>query len=204
MNQEPKIMSLFSRLVDILLLNLLFIITSLPIITLGASLTALFSVSYKLVHNEESYVSRDYFHSFHENFRLGTIGFLVFTVITGLLGANIWISFQNSGPFFLFLRTLAFVFLVLAGICFLYYFPVLAHFRFSWKQIWIHIPHMIITKPVFFLTLLLLNAPVIFLGFYSVYTGFFLLIIACIFGFAAFAYVESLIFARIFPSYEIH
>lgn len=204
MNQEPKIMSLFSRLVDLLLLNVLFLVTSLPVITLGASLTALFSVSHKLVLGEESYVYRDYFHAFRTNFRLGTAGFLIFSAAGALLGANIWISFHSVGAFFLFLRTLAFLFLALAGICFLYYFPVLAHFQFTWKQVWIHIPHMIITQPASFATLILLNVPVIFLCMYSVYTCFFVLIVGLIIGCAGFAYIESQIFARIFKPYELH
>lgn len=203
MNQESKLFSFFSRLVDLLLLNALFVITSLPVLTLGASLTALYSVSYKLIRNRESYICRDYFRAFRENFRLGSVGFLLFSAADGLLGINLWISFHNAGPIFLFIRTLSFFFLVLSGICSLYYFPVLAHFRFTWKQIWIHIPHMILTQFSAFVLLILFILPVLFMAFYSVYTFFFLLTVGILFGFAGFTYIESFVFTRIFPSYEL-
>lgn len=49
MNHESKIIDMFSRIFELLLLNLLFVLTSLPLITIGASLATLFSVNLKLV-----------------------------------------------------------------------------------------------------------------------------------------------------------
>ncbi|MGN0294433.1 MAG: DUF624 domain-containing protein [Lachnospiraceae bacterium] len=85
MTQEFKIMDVLSRLMDLLVLNFLFLLTSLPIITIGASLTALFSVSMKVVHDEESYISKNYVHAFRENFLQATAAFLVFIPAGGLL-----------------------------------------------------------------------------------------------------------------------
>ena len=60
MNHEPKIIDMLSRIFELLLLNLLFVLTSLPLVTIGASLTALFAVNLKLVRNEESYIIKEY------------------------------------------------------------------------------------------------------------------------------------------------
>ena len=128
MNQDNKIMNLFSRIVDLLLLNFLFVITSLPVLTLGASLTALYSVSLKLVRNEESYVSRDYFRAFKKNFCQATVSFWAFSLIIALLAGNLMISFQQAGNFYLVLRMISFLFMIFIGIYFLYFFPVLARF----------------------------------------------------------------------------
>lgn len=202
MNQDFKIMNLFSRISDFLLLNFLFIITSLPVITLGASVTALYSVNLKMVKNEESYVARDFFRSFRQNFKIATPAFLLFLLAGTLMGANIFISFQANETFYLFLRALATIFLISIIVCAKYFFPILARFQFSFKQIWMHIPHMIITQAGYFLFLVLLNIPVIFLIMYSVYTSFFVLIIGCIFGFAIFTYAEAFLFRKIFKGYE--
>ena len=59
MNHEMKIIDMFSRIFELLLLNLLFVLTSLPLVTVGASMTALFSVNLKLVKNEESYIAKE-------------------------------------------------------------------------------------------------------------------------------------------------
>lgn len=200
--QDSKTMNFLSRICDFLLLNILFTLTSLPIITLGASITALYSVNLKMVHNEESYITRDYLRSFRKNFKIATPSFLFFLIFTVLMGANIWISFQVEGPFYIILRTLAIIFLICLFICAKYYFPILARFVFTPKQIWMHIPHMIVTHMGYFLFLVILNIPVVILIMYSVYTAIFVLFFGCICGFALFTYVESFLFRDIFKDYE--
>ena len=89
MNQENKILELLSRIVDLLLLNFLFIITSIPIFTIGASLCALYSVNLKMTRKEESYVIKDFFRSFRQNFRQATPSFFAFAAAFSLLGMNL-------------------------------------------------------------------------------------------------------------------
>lgn len=203
MNEDFKIMNLFSRISDFLILNFLFIITSLPIITMGASITALYSVNLKMAKNEEAYIARDYLKAFQKNFKIATSAFLFFLIAGTLMGANIWISFQAKGTFYLILRVLAALFLIYLLICAKYYFPILARFEFTSRQVWMHIPHMIITHAGSFLFIVLLNIPIIILFTYSLYTAAFLLIIGCICGFAIFTYVEAFLFRKIFKSYEL-
>lgn len=203
MNQENRIMDMFSRVNDFLLLNILFVITSIPIVTLGASITALYSVTLKMAKNEESYIVRDYFHAWKRNFKSATPAFLLFIIVFLILGMNIWISYQAEGVFYLILRAVATIFLVCLFLCMKYYFPILARFDFTFKQVWMHIPHMIVTHAACFFFLVLLNVPVIFLSVYSIYTACFTLVIGCIIGFAAFSYVEAFLFRKIFAGYEI-
>lgn len=203
MSEDFKLMNLFSRISDFLLLNFLFIITSIPVITLGSSITALYSVSLKMVRNEESYIARDYFKAFRRNFKIATPAFL-FLFVTGILmSANILISFQAKGGFYMVLRVLSSLCLIYLIICAKYYFPILARFDFTSKQVWMHIPHMIVTHTGSFLFLVLLNAPIIVLLLYSIYTAAFVLLIGCIFGFAIFTYIESFLFRKIFKNYEL-
>ncbi|MGN1166894.1 MAG: DUF624 domain-containing protein [Lachnospiraceae bacterium] len=203
MNQEFKIINLFSRIIDLLLLNILFVITALPIITLGASITALFSVNLKLVKNEESYIVKDYFHAFCQNFRQATISFVLFFIIIALFTFNILISLHNPGLLSLIFGGFSLMFLVLIGISFLYYFPILARFKFTSLQILKHIPHMIVTQLRFFLLLIVLNIPILFLCMHSIYTLLFVLIAALIIGCSFFAYIESMLFRKIFAPYEM-
>lgn len=203
MNQEFKMVNLFSKIVDLLLLNILFLVTSIPLITLGASVTALFSVNLRLVKNEESYIVKDYFHAFRQNFRQATLPFVLFFIMIALFTSNIMISLNNPGVPSLLLGGFSLMFLILTGIGFLYYFPVLARFKFTSLQIIRHIPHMIVTQFKFFVLLIILNIPVIFLCLYSVYTLLFVLIAALIIGCSFFTYIESILFRKIFAPYEI-
>lgn len=50
-----------SRITDFFLLNILWIIFSIPLFTMGASTAALYSVMFKLIQKNESYIAREFF-----------------------------------------------------------------------------------------------------------------------------------------------
>ena len=61
---ESKFSQLLLRLCYACYLNLLWFICSLPIFTIGASTTALYYTSLKIVRGEESYVGPTFFRAF--------------------------------------------------------------------------------------------------------------------------------------------
>lgn len=202
MNHEFKIIDMFSKITELLLLNFLFVITSLPLVTLGASLTALFSVNLKLAKDEESYITKSYFHAFRQNFKQATTAFLIFIVMGALLVCNIILALRNTGLLFLITGIFSLIFLIVISVYALYYFPVLARFSFTQAEILRHIPHMIGSNPGLFLLLAALNIPILFLCIYSVYTLLFVLIAALLIGVSVITYVEAGVFRKIFKPYE--
>ena len=60
------------RVFDLVLLHILWVICSLPLVTIGASTTALFTVTLKMIRNEESYILKGYMKAFKSNFRQAT------------------------------------------------------------------------------------------------------------------------------------
>ena len=54
-NMDSPIMRFLSRVCDLIILNLLAIACCIPIVTAGASITALFSVTLKMVKGEEGF-----------------------------------------------------------------------------------------------------------------------------------------------------
>lgn len=66
---------------DIFLLNLVFVITSIPIITLGASVTALMTIAIKMTTDKEGYVVSGYWKAFKQNFKQATIIHILFGVL---------------------------------------------------------------------------------------------------------------------------
>ena len=83
---ESKFSQLLLRLCYACYLNLLWFICSLPIFTIGASTTALYYTSLKIVRGEESYVGPTFFRAFRENFRQATVLWLI------LLGAGLFLA----------------------------------------------------------------------------------------------------------------
>lgn len=68
-NVDGKIYAVFSRAADLVILNILWLVCSIPIITIGASTTAMYSVLLKMVRNEENYLVSSFFGAFKENLK---------------------------------------------------------------------------------------------------------------------------------------
>lgn len=78
---DNPIMRGMGRIADFIILNLLWIVCSIPIITIGASTTALYTVMLKLVKNEEGYIAKGFLKAFKENFKQSTIMWGIFLLL---------------------------------------------------------------------------------------------------------------------------
>lgn len=87
-----------SRLTDLVLLNLLFLITSIPIVTIGASASALYSVFFRWHRQEESGYVKAYFHAFARDFKEATVLWLAFVVFMAISIFDVWFFFYQTEP----------------------------------------------------------------------------------------------------------
>ncbi|SDI18562.1 Uncharacterized membrane protein YesL [Pseudobutyrivibrio sp. 49] len=86
---DSEVMEFLSKVTDYIILNLLTLLCSIPIITIGAAHTAKFYTSMKIVRGEEPSVTKSYFKSFKENFSQVTVAWLIILLI-GLILAFDW------------------------------------------------------------------------------------------------------------------
>ena len=91
---ESKFSQLLLKLCYACYLNLLWMLCSIPIVTIGASTTALYYASLKIVRGEESYAGRMFFRSFKENFRQATQLWLILLGVGLFLGADGYILYH--------------------------------------------------------------------------------------------------------------
>jgi uncharacterized membrane protein YesL len=75
---DSKFMHYANRFADLMGLNLLTFIFCLPVITAGASLTAMHRVLLAIYRDEESYITKSFWKSFKENFKQSTIIWLIY------------------------------------------------------------------------------------------------------------------------------
>ena len=125
---DSKFMEIFGRITDLVLLNILFVITSLPIFTIGASLSALYTMTFRLMREEYSGIIRSYFRAFRENFRQGTILWLLLVLAAGPALYYLYVLFSLDS----LLRHLGFLFGILALLCAMtasYVFPWISQFE---------------------------------------------------------------------------
>ena len=75
-------------------LNILWFICCIPIVTIGASTTALYYTSLKIVRGEDHALTRMFFRSFRENFRQSTVLWLILLAAGLFLGADGYLVYR--------------------------------------------------------------------------------------------------------------
>lgn len=87
---DGPLMAALNKLADLVFANLLFILFSLPVVTLGASLTALQTVVLALAEDEENLVVRKRFwQAFRRDFKQSTLLWGIFAAAALILmGSN--------------------------------------------------------------------------------------------------------------------
>ena len=108
-------------------LHILWFICSPPVITIGAATTALCYSCMKL-HKKEGYVTRNFFHSFKENFMQSTLLFLILTLICGILLTDLFLCGYMDKPLSHLIRYGAYALLAVYALTVIYVFAVQAKF----------------------------------------------------------------------------
>ena len=94
--KESKLVGILTALIDLIWAGLLWLLCSLPVLTLGASTTALYYTIVKSVRHERSHVGTCFFHAFRSNFRQATVLWLLFLGYALLGTADAW-ALQQMG-----------------------------------------------------------------------------------------------------------
>lgn len=120
---------IMTKVFDIFWLSVLSILCCIPVITIGASLSSLYYVMLKLVRDEETAVTRNYFKAFKQNFLQSLPATLILLVITGILAADFHILGQNSSQNASVVYGCCVVILLAAAAVFSYVFPLMARYQ---------------------------------------------------------------------------
>ena len=76
---------IMEKIADFLILSVLYLLFSIPIVTAGASATALYTVTLRMARHEEKKTARGFWNAFRENFRQATLIHLILTAVLLLL-----------------------------------------------------------------------------------------------------------------------
>ena len=130
---EGRFFGGLTKVADFIILDILVLIFSLPIITIGPALSAAYYVALKEVKNEEGYVFKSFLKAFKQNFLQGFILELITFGVAGLLFFDITVAYKWAHVEQSVLANLLFYvllgFLVIVSATALYVFPMLAKFE---------------------------------------------------------------------------
>lgn len=187
-----------TRIADIMILNVLWIICSIPIVTIGASTTAVYYVCLKMAKDEETNIVKSFFKSFKENMKQGTILWLLFVTVSGILGVSFYYLFKVSESENTILKGIAILVTIIYVFSFLYVFPLLARYENTIQKTIIN--SMMISIRYLDRTIMigLILAVLIVIGFYSKE----ILIFTLLLGVGVLCYVITNIVLKIFKDLD--
>lgn len=117
-----------NKVADLLILNLITLVMCVPIITIGAALTAMHYVLLKMVRGEEGYIVKSFFRSFKREFGQATILWILFVALGALMASNMVLVLEGTGHYPIWLPSSILVAAVLELIIMIYTFALLSRF----------------------------------------------------------------------------
>lgn len=192
-----------NRVADIFILNILFIVCSIPIITIGASATALYTVTLRIARDEESYIVKGFWKAFKDNFKQSTIIWLILLLVGAFIGVDLYLTAVVESSLMNTLKYVFYFITFLYVITLSFVFPIQSRFDNTIKNtiknaLFMGIAHFL----PWTILIVVLNVLPILLALY--FTTIFLAIGIPIFllcGFGAIAFFNSKMFDRIFKKY---
>ena len=192
-----------ARVGDMILANFLFLICSLPIITIGAALTGLNKVTQEIAMDESPSLLKSFFGAFKENFRQATAAWLIILVFfLGMICNQLLVSFYCVGVIEQVFRWILYFIMALMVAIAAYVFPLIVRYENSLKQHFINATVLAVVKLPRTLVMVVLIALPLVLAYISFPIFFRTLIFWLFLGFGFSSYVSSVLLVPVFRKIE--
>ena len=203
-NLESPLMQMLTRVGDMILLNAMFLVCSIPVFTMGASLAALHKMLQQVVNESDTGTVKGFFKAFRANFKQATgLWLIVLLVIVSLFCDYLLVVtyFSGSEAVKWMLGLLAVLAVLVACVC-VYMIPLLVRYENSLRQ---HLSNAIILSVIKLprtigLLILTFLPVIIFLLSFNVFLQ--TLIFWLFIGFAFTTYLGTLLLQPVFKELE--
>lgn len=95
---DNPVWKFMGRIADLFLLTLLWTLFSLPVVTIGASSSALYYVTLKMAENHDDSIVMAYVKAFRDNFTFSLPVWLILLSVGGILGADYAVLIRAGSP----------------------------------------------------------------------------------------------------------
>jgi len=200
-DMDNKFFTVMGRVADLMILNIVFIICCIPIVTIGSSITAMYYVTLKMTRNEESYIVKSFLKSFKENFKQSTIIWLIMLVVGIILGIDFNVLNQMDSTLVTIVHYGLYFVTFLLLLIFIYVFPVLSRFYNSIKNTFQNALLMSIRHLPYSILMILIWVCPIVISFLSPNILMYALLVWILIGFSLLAFLCSFLLVKIFDHY---
>lgn len=197
-NIDSPVMHFLGKVADLMILNLITLICCLPIVTIGASLTAMHYVLLKMVRNQESYIVRSFFKSFKANLKQATVIWLIILLLLVVFAVDLRVINDSSMEFPQVLKIMLYALFMVTYMVICYVFPVLSRFDNTVMKT---------IKNALFMAILSFPKTVLMMAVYLVPLAIAYFVIAAVpivflFGISAPAYAAAMLYNGTFKRFE--
>ena len=203
LNPDGPIYQFLARVFDMMWANILFILCSIPIVTVGASWAALHKVCQDVVFEEEEGVTRRFFETFRENFKQATIVWLLVVFFLGCMLCNgiMIVAYFTGGTKLLLNGILVFLIAIMMSIT-AYMYPLMVRYTNTLPQHFRNAVVLSVLKLPRTLVMLMLHTLPFWILYFSM-SGFIqTLVFWLCFGIAFIVYMDTILLKPTFEKLE--
>ncbi len=200
---ENPVFQFLEKIFNLMIANFLFIICSIPIITIGASLTAMLQVAQDQIFDEDQPVIRRFFSAFRENFVQATAAWLMLLVFLIGMGCNIMLIITYlDGWIAQILKIIAYILVALVVCIMSYLFPLIARYRNTMRRQLNNSLILTVVKLPRTIVMVILNTMIFWIPFFSMQIFLATMVFWLVIGFAFIAYSNVRILSPVFRQME--
>lgn len=182
---------------------MLFILCSLPVFTIGASITALARVNQTIIRDEDDSVVKPFFAAFRSNFRQATPVWLVgFLMIAGICADFLLLRAFVSGTLYTVCLVILVLFLFIVLGVLSYIFPLMARYDNTVRQHLQNAMVLFVTQLPRTVLMVFLNISPLLLGLFSMEVMMYTMVFWLFAGFSIISYLNSYVLKPVFDGLE--
>lgn len=200
---DNPVMAFLGNFADLVILNVLTLFCCIPIVTIGASFTAMHYVVSRMRRHETIIITEDFFHAFKNNLKQATLLWVIFLLVIIINAAQYYLMYTTgsqmvSGVEFVVVKYIAYLLSLLVLIGLTWSFVLLSRYENSigrtvMNAYCISFTHIFRTL----LMVILMVAPIALLLVYP-----FSMPVVLAFGFSLTGYLEAMIYGGVFSQLE--
>ena len=196
---DSPLMRFMMLVTNLIILNILWLVCSIPVVTAGASTAAMYAVLLGYITGKDDAVLRPFFRAFRDNFRIATPLWILNLLVGGVLAAEIFYLTADTG---LWLKIIFGVLLFIYSAATSYLYPILARYQTTGRAALFNSFALSLRHLLSSLCVVTLNAlPVVLMvGFTQIFWKS--ILVWTLMGFSLIAYLDLKILLPIFRKYD--
>lgn len=196
---DNPVFAFLNKMTDLIVLNLLFVICCIPIVTIGPAISAMYYVNLRSIRYGDGYVVRTFFKAFRESFKQSFVAWLI-TMALGILffiDVRFW-TLNDFGSLSTIMAGVSIFFAFLCWIVTIWLFPLIAK---TTNPLKVQIKNAAAMAAGHFFPYTLICVVVLIGAGYMAYTSLAADVVLLLIGFALISYMLSFFIYKVFAKY---